>query len=238
MSDNEYDDLLDFDSKPESDLGQSRKRNGVQPKQTKQTKQNTRPAPTVEELDTGLIFGPYGNGVAYDAKNARNGPTDRAAAKLSDQIYGPSETGRERANQLNNVRIEDLTKTDRARIIANAKRSGEDYVGDAHIGTFDDALKDAATVIEEREEQEFKDAANDAIAAIDENEMQEDYENLKDAIAAIEENEKQQTKKRRRGGKGRKTNTKSKSKKSKKQRKQRKQRKNKSRKSSRRNEKK
>ena len=231
MSDNEYDDLLDFDSGLESDLGQSRKRNGVQPKQTKQ---NTRPAPTVEELTTGLIFGPYGNGVAYDAKNARNVPTDMAAAKFSDQLFGESETGRERANQLKNVRIEDLTKTDRARIIANAKRSKADYVEDAHIGTFDDALKYAADVIQERkmqEQQEFKDAANDAIAAIDENEKQEEYDALKDAIAAIEENEKQQTKKRRRGGK-------SKSKKSKKSKKQRKQRKNKSRKSSRRNEKK
>jgi hypothetical protein len=206
-----------------------------------QEQPETRPgptAPTVEQLATGLAFGPYGNGVAYDAKNARNGPTDMMAAKLSDQRYGESGIGREYANKyVKNVQYKDLKKKDLDKIIANAKRSKADYVEDAPIGTFDDALRDAADVIRERkmqEERELKDAANDAIAAIDENEKQEDYENLNDAIAAIDENEKkQQTKKRKRGGKGRKTNTKSK-----KSKKQRKQRKNKSRKSSRRNQKK
>jgi hypothetical protein len=185
--------------------------------------QETRPDPNaitderVAKLAEGLIYGRYGNGVAYDAKNARKGPTDPAAAKLSDQIFGKA-----------------LRKTDRDKIEKAAKRSGADYVGDAHIGTFDDdAWRDAADVIQDRKMQELKDAANDAATAIDENENQEDYDALNNAIAAIDENEKkQQTKKQRRGGKGRKTNTKPKSKK------QRKQRKNTSRKSSRRNQKK
>jgi hypothetical protein len=223
---------LDFDLDEESELlDQPRKRMRVEPKQPKQTKQtkktkqtkpNTRPAPTTEQLATGLVFGTYGNGLFYDAKNARDGPTDPAAAKLSDQVF----------------RIGDLTKRDRAEMEANAKIAG-DYVEGAPIGTFDsEAFENAAYVIKQRkmqEEQELKDAANDAATAIDENEMQEDYHNLNDAIAAIEERENQQTKKQRRGGKGRKTNTKTKSKKSKKSKKQ---RKNKSRKSSRRNHKK
>jgi hypothetical protein len=82
-------------------------------------------------------------------------PTNMEVAELSDRIYGPSETGLG-LKRMRNVPIKDMKKTDRDAIIANAKRSRADYVGDADYSTFNEAWRDAATVIQERKLQEIK----------------------------------------------------------------------------------
>jgi hypothetical protein len=82
-------------------------------------------------------------------------PTDMEVAELSDRIYGPSETGAVYGNiYTRNAPIEGMTKTRRNEIIAKGKRSRADYVGDAELNTFNDAWRDAATVIQERKIQE------------------------------------------------------------------------------------
>jgi hypothetical protein len=82
-------------------------------------------------------------------------PTDMEVAELSDRIYGPSETGSAYGNiYTRNAPIEGMTKTHRNEIIAKGKRSRADYVGDAELNTFNEAWRDAATVIQERKIQE------------------------------------------------------------------------------------
>ena len=84
-------------------------------------------------------------------------PTDKEVAELSDRIYGPSETGSAYGlKHTRNAPIEGMTKTRRNEIIAKGKRSNADYVGDADYSTFNDAWRDAATVIQERKIQERK----------------------------------------------------------------------------------
>jgi hypothetical protein len=80
-------------------------------------------------------------------------PTNMEVAEFSERIYGPSGTGLG-LKRMRNVPIKDMKKTDRDAIIANAKKSRADYVGDADYSTFNEAWRDAATVIQERKIQE------------------------------------------------------------------------------------
>ena len=80
---------------------------------------------------------------------------DKKVAKLSDAIYGLSETGQEHGNiYTRNVPIEDLSNARRKDIIAKGKRSRADYVGDAELSTFNNAWRDAADVLNEQKMQE------------------------------------------------------------------------------------